>query len=118
MSEEIVATGNYSPIGAVVRSDHENYRVQIGDKNLLLRRNIDFGRIPKAAKASLYKSGAERMGCIDSGYVSENIALMCTALGLNTVPRMSMDSEILRTELKPDADTDLLLNHPVGYAPK
>ena len=38
MSEEIVATGNYSPIGAVVRSDHENYRVQIGDKNLLLRR--------------------------------------------------------------------------------
>ena len=43
---------------------------------------------------------------------------MCTALGLNTVPRMSMDSEILRTELKQDADTDLLLNHPVGYAPK
>ena len=61
MSEEIIATGSYSPIGAVVRSDHENYRVQIGDKNLLLRRNIDFGRIPKAAKASLYKSGAERI---------------------------------------------------------
>lgn len=65
-----------------------------------------------------HKNGAERMGCIDSGYVSENIALMCTALGLNTVPRMSMDSETLRKELKLDADADLLLNHPVGYAPK
>ncbi|MGM9710080.1 MAG: SagB/ThcOx family dehydrogenase [Prevotella sp.] len=65
-----------------------------------------------------HKNGAERMGCIDSGYVSENIALMCTALGLNTVPRMSMDAETLRKELKLDADADLLLNHPVGYAPK
>ena len=65
-----------------------------------------------------HKNGADRMGCIDSGYVSENVALMCTALGLNTVPRMSMDSETLRKELKLDADADILLNHPVGYAPK
>lgn len=65
-----------------------------------------------------HKNGADRMGFIDSGYVSENVALMCTALGLNTVPRMSMDSETLRKELKLDADADILLNHPVGYAPK
>lgn len=61
MSEETNAIQSYTPVGAIVRTDHENYRVTIGDTNLLLRRNIDFGRIPKASRPSLYKSGAERI---------------------------------------------------------
>lgn len=61
MSEETNAIQSYTPVGAVVRTDHENYRVTIGNTNLLLRRNIDFGRIPKAQRPSLYKSGAERI---------------------------------------------------------
>ena len=114
--------------GAYRYDPQQNILVNVSGKDL---RKAVAGRQEAVAAAPLclvlasdhkkfgdHKSGAERMGCIDSGYVSENIALMCTALGLNTVPRMSMDSEILRTELKLDADTDLLLNHPVGYAPK
>lgn len=58
MSEALT---NYEPVAAIVRTDHENYRVTIGNTNLLLRRNIDFGRIPKAQRPSLYKSGAERI---------------------------------------------------------
>ena len=58
MSEALT---NYEPVAAIVRTDHENYRVKIGETNLLLRRNIDFGRIPKAQRPSLYKSGAERI---------------------------------------------------------
>lgn len=61
MSEETNAIQSYTPVGAVVRTDHENYRVTIGETSLLLRRNIDFGRIPKAQRPSLYKSGAERI---------------------------------------------------------
>ena len=61
MSEETNAIQSYTPVGAVVRTDHENYRVTIGNTNLLLRRNIDFGRIHKAQRPSLYKSGAERI---------------------------------------------------------
>lgn len=61
MSEETNAIQSYTPVGAIVRTDHENYRVTIGNTNLLLRRNIDFGRIPKAQRPSLYKSGAERI---------------------------------------------------------
>lgn len=61
MSEETNAIQSYTPVGAIVRTDHENYRVTIGETNLLLRRNIDFGRIPKAQRPSLYKSGAERI---------------------------------------------------------
>lgn len=74
MSEETNAIQSYEPVGAVVRTDHENYRVTIGDKQLLLRRNIDFGRIPKAQRPSLFKSGAERILMaygVESRYVLE-----------------------------------------------
>ena len=58
---------------------------------------------------------ADVMGAIDSGYVSQNICLACTALGLATRPRMSMDKETLAKELQLDENHSLLLNHPVGY---
>lgn len=61
------------------------------------------------------KQGASRMGAIDSGYVSENISLICTALGINTVPRMTMDSAVIKAELQLDDSFDVLINHPIGY---
>ena len=60
-------------------------------------------------------SGADLMGNIDSGYVSENICLVCTALGLKTVPRMSMDKEALAKVLKLTDSQVLLLNNPIGW---
>lgn len=65
-----------------------------------------------------HQNGAARMGMIDSGYVSQNISLICTALGLNTVPRMTMDNDAIRMELGLDNTYDLLLNHPIGYPAK
>ena len=55
------------------------------------------------------------MGAIDAGYVSQNICLACTALGLATVPRMTMNKETLAKELHLDENKTLLVNHPVGY---
>lgn len=63
-------------------------------------------------------SGAERMGLIDSGYVSQNISLACSALGLSTVPRVGMDSETLRKELELDDTIDLILNQQIGWPEK
>lgn len=60
-------------------------------------------------------NGAQRMGLIDAGYVSENICLACSALGLNTVPRMTMDSDGLRKELDLDSTFDFVLNSQIGY---
>lgn len=60
-------------------------------------------------------NGAQRMGLIDAGYVSENICLACSALGLNTVPRMTMDTDGLRKELGLDETFDLILNSQIGY---
>lgn len=56
-----------------------------------------------------------RMGVVDAGYVSENICLACSALGLNTVPRMTMDTEALKKKLGFDGNYDLVLNSQIGY---
>ncbi len=81
-----------APVSLVLASDHKKF----GDR----------------------QKGASRMGLIDSGYVSENISLMCTALGMSTVPRMTMDTDVLKQELGLDETYDLILNHPVGYPAK
>ncbi|MGM9736120.1 MAG: nitroreductase family protein [Candidatus Cryptobacteroides sp.] len=59
--------------------------------------------------------GAAVCGAVDAGYVSQNICLACTALGLATRPRMSMDKEVLVKELNLNENQILLINHPVGY---
>lgn len=56
-----------------------------------------------------------RMGVLDAGYVSQNICLACSALGLNTVPRMTMDSDSLKKELGLDGSYDLIVNNQIGY---
>ena len=55
------------------------------------------------------------MATMDSGYVSENISLICTALGLVTVPRMMMDKEGLKKALQLTDHHELLLNNPIGW---
>lgn len=61
---------------------------------------------------------ASTMGMVDVGYVSENICLVCTALGLNNVPRMTMDKETLQKELGLPANRLILVNHQIGYPDK
>lgn len=57
----------------------------------------------------------ERWAPIDAGIVSQNISLFCAGVGLATVPRGSMDQEVLRSALKLTPEQQLQLNHPVGY---
>jgi SagB-type dehydrogenase family enzyme len=73
---------------------------------VLVSNHTKFGNLQKAA---------ERLGVIDAGYVSQNICLACAALGLNTVPRMTMDTEGLRKELGLDNNYDIIINSQVGY---
>lgn len=58
MSEALT---NYEPVAAIVRTDHENYKLTIGNKQILLKRDTDFGKYGKANKPSLLKSGAEKV---------------------------------------------------------
>ena len=57
----------------------------------------------------------ERYGDMDAGYVSQNIYLACTALGMRTVARAMMDQETIRKELNLPEGVAIELNHPIGY---
>jgi len=68
-----------------------------------------------ASDHSVFGNNAELLGSVDAGYVSQNICLACTALGLKTVPRMTMDQAALHSALSLPEKTVLIINHPVGY---
>lgn len=59
--------------------------------------------------------GSADFGRIDAGYVSQNIYLAATAMGLGTVARAMMEREQLAKALALSPEQLLLLNHPVGY---
>ena len=108
--------------GVCLYNAKANTLTKVSDKNLL---EAIAGRqaFAKAAPVSLVlvstkdndRAPNDKFGAMDAGYVSQNIYLACTALGLKTVARATMDFDTLKRELNL-ADTSYLeLNHPIGY---
>lgn len=64
---------------------------------------------------SKFRGSAEHYGAMDAGYSSQNICLMCAALGLKTVPRGIMDTQAVKQALELPDNITLELNHPIGY---
>lgn len=64
---------------------------------------------------SKFRQESQIFGAMDAGYASQDICLMCAALGLKTVPRAMMDKEAVSKALGLPASTILELNHPIGY---
>jgi nitroreductase len=52
---------------------------------------------------------------IDTGIVSQNIALFCAATGMATRPRASFSKDKIKSLLKLNDTQYPLLNHPIGY---
>lgn len=65
------------------------------------------------------QSGRDRKntqyGDMDAGYVSQNIYLACTALGLSTVARAMMNKDEVRKALNLPEGANIELNHPIGF---
>lgn len=61
---------------------------------------------------------AQWMVAVDTGIVCENINLFCSAAGLCTVPRGTMDSKAISTLLGLNDNQIPLINNPVGYPAK
>ena len=116
--------------GAYLYQPKDNSLQKVSNKDL---RSAVAGRQSSAARAPISlvlvsnhnkfpqqmpKEAKTRMGVVDAGYVSENICLACSALGLNTVPRMTMDTEALKKEFGLDDNYDLVLNSLIGYPKK
>ena len=64
---------------------------------------------------SKFRGHADVFGAMDAGYSSQNICLMCAALGLKTVPRAMMDAEAVAKALGFGENITIELNHPIGY---
>ena len=58
--------------------------------------------------------GNREYGAMDAGDVSENIYLICTAMGLKTVARAMMERDALVRELGLNDSQVPMLNHPIG----
>lgn len=71
------------------------------------------------SETARFKMGPPEMkatwGAIDTGIVSQNIALFCASTGLATRPRASADTELIKSILKLTDTQIIMLNHPVGY---
>ena len=63
----------------------------------------------------IYAGARSTLSNYDAGIVSGNIYLYCSANGLATVCRRSMDNDALKKALNLPDTTILHLNHPVGY---
>ena len=108
--------------GACLYDAKANTLSKVSDKDL---REAIAGRqvFAKAAPMSLVlvstkdsdRAPNDKFGAMDAGYVSQNIYLACTALGLKTVARATMDFDTLKRELNLAETSYLELNHPVGY---
>jgi SagB-type dehydrogenase family enzyme len=58
------------------------------------------------------------IAAMDAGIVCQNINVFCSAAGLSTVPRATMDRDELTKALKLTDKQYLMLNNPVGYPAK
>ena len=111
-----------SQAGVCLYNAKANTLTKVSDKDL---REAIAGRqdFAKSAPISLVlvstkdsdRSPNDRYGAMDTGYVSQNIYLACTALGLKTVARGTMDYDALKAELNLAETSYLELNHPIGY---
>lgn len=111
--------------GAYLYNNKENSLQKVSDKDLrtlvasrqtaIASAPLDLVLVSDHNKFGGNSDRSSRVGAIDAGYISQNICLACAASGLNTVPRMTMDSDNLRKELNLDDNYDFIVNNPVGY---
>jgi len=68
---------------------------------------------------SRFRSGTPELkkewAAIDTGIVSQNIALFCAGTGMATRPRASINRDLVKDLLKLNDTQYPMLNHPIGY---
>lgn len=102
---------------------HSLRHVADGDYRGLVAGRQEFAKsapISLVMVADLEKFGkdderARMMACVDAGIVCQNINLFCSAVGLATVPRATMDSEAIQKLLDLSEKQIPVMNNPVGY---
>ena len=73
------------------------------------------GNMPALNVLVVADNGDERFAGVNAGYVSQNIYLACTALGMGTVACGGMDEAAFRKACKLGSKQKVIVHHPVGY---
>lgn len=108
--------------GVMLYQPYENSLLKICDndvRDLLAERQQNMKNAPLflliVSNQEKFRQPNEIFGAMDAGYSSQNICLMCAALGLKTVPRAMMNKEAVAKTLGFNEKQILELNHPIGY---
>ncbi|MBQ6966130.1 MAG: SagB/ThcOx family dehydrogenase [Bacteroidaceae bacterium] len=103
---------------------HSLTQVAAGDHRDIVAGRQDFAKsapVSLVMVADMDKFGsnnqhAQWMVSVDTGIVCENINLFCSAAGLCTVPRGTMDAKAIQSLLGLTDNQIPLINNPVGYS--
>lgn len=103
--------------------NHTLTKVADGDHRDIVAGRQDFAKaapVSLVLVADMEKFGSDSqhavwMVGVDVGIVCENINLFCSAAGLNTVPRGTMDQKAIQTLLGLTEKQVPVINNPVGY---
>lgn len=106
---------NKQDIKVYLCTDTVNYLYDAKTHTLIPISSQDVRPLKAPVCLILVSDNDEGWAPIDAGIVSQNISLFCAGVGLGTVPRGTMDKEVLRKVLKLKPEQQLQLNHPVGY---
>lgn len=108
--------------GVMLYQPYENSLLKISDtdvRGMLAERQPNMKNAPLflliVSNQEKFRQESQIYGAMDAGYSSQNICLMCAALGLKTVPRAMMNKEAVAKTLGFNEKQILELNHPIGY---
>ena len=108
----IPATGKITAASAINMQD---VKIYVSSQTGVCLYNAKANTLTKVSDKDNDRAPNDKFGAMDTGYVSQNIYLACTALGLKTVARATMDFDTLKRELNLAETSYLELNHPIGY---
>lgn len=95
----------------VAKGDHRKLFGERGMSPLIILLVTDITKFGEVGTPEIRKE----WGAIDVGLVSQNIALFCSATGIGTKPRASMDRDGIKKILGLSEGQLPILNHSVGY---
>lgn len=102
---EAVASGDHRSLVAGTRAFSQDFVVDAPYSVVFV---ADVEKLPEGPNRTV-------LAAFDAGIACENLTLACSAMGLATVPRATMDVKAISTLLSLQATQLPMLNNPVGY---
>lgn len=102
---------------AVAKGDHR--KAVAGQQEFVLQAPVCIVLVADLKKlGDPTQDNTRLIAAIDAGIVCQNINVFCSAAGLSTVPRASMEKDALKKALQLSDTQFIMMNNPVGYPKK